>query len=160
MPGLGYDTYRTWESVLMGAMPVVEKGCGMDKTFWKLPVLVVDDFAFVTPELVQSAYVEALYRRDEWEYRRLLKSFWKDLVTSVSETKNSQKLLEVFPEIAEDSGFTRPLFAFNCQEMGGCGPGTKRTPAKYCAIDRNINYNKPSKRLFANDNPLYGFPYK
>ena len=50
-------------------------------------------------------------------------------------------LYDLFPMKAVDEEFTRPLFPFNCQEMGGCGPGTKRTPAKYCAIDRTIDYN-------------------
>jgi hypothetical protein len=141
MPGLGYDTFRTWETLLLGAMPVVERSCGMDKTFWKLPVLAVDDFASVTPQLVHSAYVEALYRRDEWEYRRLLWSFWRDLMLGVATAGNSSALLELFPERAEDQGFTRPEFPFNCEQMGGCGPGTKRTPAEYCAIDRTVDYS-------------------
>ena len=141
MPGLGYDSYRVWETLLLGAMPVIEKGCGMDRTFWKLPVLLVDDFASVTPALVHAAYVEALYWRDEWEYRRLMKSFWKEVFYSVAKAKDSQVLYDLFPMKAVDEEFTRPLFPFNCQEMGGCGPGTKRTPAKYCAIDRTIDYN-------------------
>ena len=120
-------------------MPVVEKGCGMDRTFWKLPVLAVDDFASVNPSLIHSAYVEALYRRDEWEYRRLLRSFWKDIVDEVSTSKSNKVLMDLFPMKAVDEGFTRPLFAFNCQEMGGCGPGTKRTPSKYCSIDTSVN---------------------
>lgn len=142
MPGLGYDSYRIWETLLMGAMPVIERGCGMDKTFWKLPVLTVDDFADVTPELVHSAYVEALYRRDHWDYRRLLRSFWKEVVYGVAEAKNNDLLMDLFPMKAEDTGFTRPAFPFNCEKMGGCGPGTKRTPAKYCAIDTTLDYNK------------------
>lgn len=141
MPGLGYDSYRVWETLLLGAMPVIERGCGMDRTFWKLPVILVDDFADVTPELVHSAYVEALYRREEWEYRRLLKSFWKEVFYSVARAKSSQLLFDLFPMKAVDEEFTRPLFAFNCNEMGGCGAGTKRTPVKYCAIDRNVDYN-------------------
>ena len=141
MPGLGYDSYRIWETLLLGAMPVLEKGCGMDRTFWKLPVLLVDDFAYVNPEIIHSAYLEALYRRDEWEYYRLTKRFWKKLITGVAKAKDNRLLLDLFPMKAMDEGFTRPLFAFNCEEMGGCGPGTKRTPKKYCAIDRTIDFN-------------------
>ena len=32
MPGLGADSYRTWESLALGAMPVMEKGMGLDRT--------------------------------------------------------------------------------------------------------------------------------
>jgi hypothetical protein len=65
MPGLGYDTYRLWEVLALGAMPVLERGIGFDRTLYRLPALLVDDFADLTPELVRQAYVEALYRVDE-----------------------------------------------------------------------------------------------
>ena len=65
MPGLGYDTYRLWETLALGSMPVLERGVGLDRTLYRLPALLVDDFADVTPDLVRQAYVEALYRADE-----------------------------------------------------------------------------------------------
>ena len=65
MPGLGYDTYRLWEVLSLGAMPILEKGIGLDRTLYKLPALLVEDFADLTPMLVRQAYVEALYRADE-----------------------------------------------------------------------------------------------
>jgi hypothetical protein len=65
MPGLGYDTYRLWEVLALGAMPVLERGIGFDRTLYRLPALLVDDFADLTPELVRQAYVEALYRVDD-----------------------------------------------------------------------------------------------
>lgn len=49
---------------------------------------------------------------------------------------------------AEDLNFTRPLVPYDCVAMGGCGPGTKRTPRSYCGIDpsrvnENYNFNWP-----------------
>jgi hypothetical protein len=32
LPGLGYDTYRTWEILTLGTIPILEKGIGLDKT--------------------------------------------------------------------------------------------------------------------------------
>ena len=65
IPGMGYDTYRLWETLALGSMPVLERGVGLDRTLYRLPALLVDDFADVTPDLVRQAYVEALYRADE-----------------------------------------------------------------------------------------------
>ena len=65
LPGMGYDTYRLWETLALGSMPVLERGVGLDRTLYRLPALLVDDFADVTPDLVRQAYVEALYRADE-----------------------------------------------------------------------------------------------
>jgi hypothetical protein len=41
--------------------------------------------------------------------------------------------------MAVDLGFTRPLIPFDCEEMGGCGPGTLRVPKKSCAIPGQHN---------------------
>ena len=65
LPGLGYDTYRLWEVLALGSMPVLERGVGLDRTLYRLPVLLVDDFADLTPDLLRQAYVEAIYRADE-----------------------------------------------------------------------------------------------
>ena len=41
LPGLGYDCFRIWESLLAGAMPVLERGTGLDRTLYRLPALQV-----------------------------------------------------------------------------------------------------------------------
>jgi len=142
MPGLGYDTYRLWETLVMGAIPVIERGLGLDRTLYKLPALIVDDFAEVTPEVIRSAYVEAVYRADEWEYERLTISFWRNLIRRVADEQSTGPLLQAFPEKTIITDFTRPLFPFDCNKVGGCGRGTKRTPRKYCGIDTSRDWNK------------------
>lgn len=132
LPGLGYDCFRTWEMLTMGTIPVIERGVGLDRSLWRLPALLVDDFADITPELLRSAYVEAIYRADEFEFERLTQSFWIDLIHHVSITKSSQRLYELFPMTAEDLTFTRPLIPYNCTLPNTCGKGTKRTPKEYC----------------------------
>jgi hypothetical protein len=32
LSGLGYDTFRLWEYLTLGTVPVLEKGVGLDKT--------------------------------------------------------------------------------------------------------------------------------
>ena len=83
---------RLWESLALGAMPIIEKGIGLDKTLYKLPALLVDDFASITPALIRRAYVEALYHADEWEYERLSRKWYNDLIyqcTKVFVPKNA-----------------------------------------------------------------------
>lgn len=109
---------------------------------WKLPVLLVDDFAEVTPQLLRSAYVEALYRAQggEFEFQRLRQSYWYSFLMNVSTTASVQTIVDAFPMTPEDTSFTRPAQAYQCGsgegggkgEVSRCGPGTKRTPAKYC----------------------------
>lgn len=138
MPGLGYDTYRLWETLGSGSLPVLERGFGMDRTFYKLPVLLLDDFADLTGPLLRQAYLEALYHADDWEYERMTTQYWQQLIFEVSETGSLEPLLSRHPMSGEDVNFTRPLVPYDCDAMGGCGPGTKRTPKKYCAVDPSV----------------------
>ena len=110
--------------------------------------------------MIREAYVEAIYRADEWEYERLTMKFWRDTVFEVTKTENASFMLERHPMsagtvhilrvflfgcgficvqiffntllIAVDEGFTRPLVYYNCEKMGGCGKGTLRTPKTIC----------------------------
>lgn len=137
MPGQGYDTYRLWEALASGAMPVIEKGMGMDRTLYRLPALLLDDYADLTEHVVRQAYVEALYRAEEWEYARMTQRWYEGLMYEVAEAASIEPLLRLHPITAEDATFTRPLIPFTCPE-GECGEGTKRTPSKSCAIDPSI----------------------
>lgn len=78
LPGLGYDCFRTWELLTMGTIvvimktcedeqcifhththnthtlniiytQVIERGVGLDRTLWRLPALLLDDFNDITP---------------------------------------------------------------------------------------------------------------
>ena len=59
----------------------------------------MDDFDDVTPELLHTAYVEAIYRADEFEFERLRMNFWIDLIRNVSRTMSSQTLYDKFPPV-------------------------------------------------------------
>jgi hypothetical protein len=133
LPGLGYDCFRNWELMTMGAIVVLEKGVGLDRTMWRLPALLVEDFAVLTPQMLRQAYVEALYRAKDFEFHRLTQSFWTSVIANVSASMSSQPLIDLFPMRAEDSSFTRPRVPFDCwRKPNGCGPGTKRIPQVSC----------------------------
>jgi len=140
VPGLGYDTFRLWETLASGSMPVLERGVGLDRTLYRLPALLVDDFADVTPALIRQAYVEAVYRADSWDYRRITARYWERLIFRVSETGSLSTMLKLHPMTAEDAHFTRPMVPFDCKGLGGCGLGTRRVPSKSCAVNFETNF--------------------
>ena len=150
LPGLGYDCWRIWESLLAGSMPILERGAGLDRSLYKLPALLLDDYAYLTPEVVRQAYVEALYRADEWDYTRMTESYWQRLIFEASLKGNIDHLMRLHPMEAVDMSFTRPLVPFDCDAMGGCGVGTKRVPKKYCAVDPKIDWVNYDWRWFEN----------
>ena len=99
---------------------------------WRLPALLVDDFDDVTPDLLRSAYVEALYRADDFEFERLTQGYWNTIIANVSTTMSTQTLLDKFPMIAEKKNFARPLIPYPCGITGTCGNGTKDIPKSSC----------------------------
>lgn len=120
----------------------MEKGTGLDRSLYKLPALLLDDFADATPEIIRQAYVEALYRIDEWDYTRITERHWQRIIYMASRTGNIDYMLKLHPMEAEDPTFTRPLIPFDCEKIGGCGAGTKRVPKRSCAIDPNTDFSK------------------
>ncbi len=57
----------------------------------------MDDYADLTADMIREAYVEAIYRADEWEYERLTMKFWRDTVFEVAKTENTSIVLERHP---------------------------------------------------------------
>jgi hypothetical protein len=107
---------------------------------WRLPALLVEDFDEVTPSLLETAYVEALYRSNEFEFNRLTQSFWYTLVMNVSSSMSSQPLLDLFPPESEDPTFTLPKKRFDCWLTNSCGVGTKRISKTFCVGDPGDKY--------------------
>lgn len=99
---------------------------------YRLPALFVEDFYDITPELLRVAYVEALYRADDFEFERLKQSFWYGVISNVSATMSVQTILDKFPMEAEEPNFARPRVPYACGTTNTCGKGTKRTPKISC----------------------------
>jgi hypothetical protein len=154
LPGLGYDCFRLWELMLLGTIPVIERGIGFDRTLWRLPALVVDDFADVSTDLLRQAYVEAVYRAKDFEYFRLKQSYWANLLFNVSSAGTIDPMLHFHPMAAQDVEFTRPRERYDCGEGESpsnaagplCGPGTKRIPAQHCKMNVTGGYNTGRNR--------------
>jgi hypothetical protein len=73
--GHGLDCYRTWEALLMGSIPVVESS-GMDSLYASLPVLIVNDWAELSPAFLEREY-ERLAART-YSLNILRASYWRE----------------------------------------------------------------------------------
>ena len=74
-PGYGWDCYRTYDAIAMGAIPIVQRKRPTTDVCESLPVLVVDTWDEVTEERLAS----------EWEKRRsdapsLSMTYWRDRI--------------------------------------------------------------------------------
>jgi hypothetical protein len=99
--------------------------------------LLLDDFADVTPQLLRTAYVEALYRADDFEFERLTQSFWYSFIMDVARQQSVEAVQQKFPTAAEDSSFCRPAMPFAATHGGArtstsASASAKRTPVVSC----------------------------
>lgn len=81
--GNGIDTHRVWESLYLGAIPIVKRGVHF-QGFQDLPILMVNEWWDVTEDLLEDEYRRI--SRMEFNYDKLKISYWKGLVkTCLSE---------------------------------------------------------------------------
>lgn len=84
--GLGWDCYRIWEALYMGVIPIVETYerpvDAWRETLEDLPVLWVEHYEDVTPELLETEYVNIAARAKDYNYEKLTKQWWIDYIKS------------------------------------------------------------------------------
>jgi hypothetical protein len=71
--GAGFDCHRTWEALLLGCIPIVKRSLVTD-LLERLPVLIVDEWAQVRRERLQSFLVEL--GRKTFDYSNLFREVW------------------------------------------------------------------------------------
>jgi hypothetical protein len=86
--GVGWDTYRTWETLTLGSIPIVEYSEGWHTVFDELPVLFVTNFDEVTPALLARAYPEILSQHERFDFGKLTKRWWASKITSLLAARN------------------------------------------------------------------------
>lgn len=76
-PGNGVDCVRHWESLLMGAIPII-KHSALDPLFQYLPVILIHEWSQVTPEFLEEQY--KLLKDKTFNRDKLLIDYWLNLI--------------------------------------------------------------------------------
>jgi len=76
-PGGGIDCYRTWESLLMGTIPLI-KHSTIDPLFENLPVVLVNDWEEVTQEFLLNKFNEI--NTKTYNMKKLYADYWFMLI--------------------------------------------------------------------------------
>lgn len=71
--GYGLDCHRHWESMLMGAIPII-KSSSLDVLFEDLPALIIHDWDEVTEEFLHQKWEEM--SRKEYHLEKLYADYW------------------------------------------------------------------------------------
>lgn len=78
--GAGEDCYRTWEAMLMGAIPIV-KHSKIDPIFEGLPVLLINDWHEISEHFLHRTYTEM--QNKHYNLERLFAPYWLQKITGV-----------------------------------------------------------------------------
>jgi len=76
-PGKGIDAHRTWESLMVGCIPIVLSS-PLNKLYDNLPVLVVSDYTIITEEYLNSIYSDFINKK--YDFSSLYSTYWIDMV--------------------------------------------------------------------------------
>jgi hypothetical protein len=74
--GMGLDTHRLWETLILGSIPIVERCAGWQRVLDDLPAVWVTRFIEVTPEFLARAYQEIHANCDRFDFAKLTKQWW------------------------------------------------------------------------------------
>lgn len=80
-PGIGIDCYRTWEALLVGTIPIVEKS-HLSSLYAGLPVLVIDKWENITEEFLNQKYIEITAKN--YSLKKLYMEYWLNKIKAYS----------------------------------------------------------------------------
>jgi hypothetical protein len=81
--GCGIDTYRLWDCICLGCIPIVEKYGGYEH-FTDLPILFIDSFReydLLTEDYLNQTYSDFLTR--DFTYEKLSIGYWYNFILSM-----------------------------------------------------------------------------
>ena len=94
--GNGLDAHRTWEALLVGAIPIVRHSA-LHPLYERLPVLVVADWPEVTPRLLRDFYANYSARREMYDYERLFADHWFERIGAQRARCTAERMAQGLP---------------------------------------------------------------
>ncbi len=86
--GNGLDTFRMWDCLYLGTIPIVVKEAIFQKELEDLPILFInkyEDYSKLTKEYLEHKYLEMLSKK--YNFKKLLLSYWFDQVEKTNDNR-------------------------------------------------------------------------
>ena len=80
--GYGPDSYRNWEALLVGSIPIVSSS-HLDPLYADLPVLIIHDWREITQEFLEKKYEEM--KAKKFNIEKLFMEYWRKKIESIRE---------------------------------------------------------------------------
>ena len=87
--GAGFDCYRTWEALALGAIPIV-KSSTIDALYDDLPVLIVKEWSDITENLLNSTIKD--FETQTYQYEKLTLAYWLAQVETQTKAREVENL--------------------------------------------------------------------
>lgn len=75
-PGNGIDTYRMWEIIMIGSIPIVLKSNMVEHFKYDLPILDIECYSKLTEKYLEQKYEEMLQKK--YEKKLIDINYWKE----------------------------------------------------------------------------------
>lgn len=80
--GNGVDTYRTYEAIHLGVVPIVQHS-GLDALYSELPVLLVDNFIAINESYLEQQWKNRFSDRSKFNMSSLFRPYWVERLKEV-----------------------------------------------------------------------------
>ena len=78
-PGIGIDTHRTWEALMVGTIPIVLSS-PLDSLYDSLPVVIVDSYDVITIDLLNELYNLMIQQLSLYDFNKLYIHYWNTII--------------------------------------------------------------------------------
>ena len=82
--GIGVDTYRLWETIYLGSIPVVID-CPLIRELSGLPMLVLKHWSDLGIGMLKEQYEDHFSNKDHFDFSKSNLSYWKERILSAAE---------------------------------------------------------------------------
>lgn len=76
--GRGPDTYRTWETLILGSVPIVFSST-INELYTDLPVLIIENFEQLNEDYLNEQY-NKIISKDTYKFDKLNTEYWKNIL--------------------------------------------------------------------------------
>ncbi len=76
-PGNGLDCHRTWESLLLGCIPILEHSL-LDPMLQDLPIIFIADWSEINPEFLEQKFLEI--KKTTYNTKKIYADYWINLI--------------------------------------------------------------------------------
>lgn len=84
-PGYGPDSYRVWEALLVGSIPVVQNtNILLNELYADLPIVIVDDLRELDVKYLKEQY-KIIKNKKNYNYKKLYVNYWQSEIEKVRE---------------------------------------------------------------------------